>query len=401
MPKQVARREAPTVAKPVSAPASAQLSAVTAEAEPRQAVRPLDTTMLDLYTDYLISSFGYTTATGMSAALESAVSHDAVTRFLARREYTNKDLWQLVKPTIRRIETDDGILAIDDTIEEKPYTDESDVIAWHYDHTFGRNVKGVNILNCIYHNANGTVPVGMHVVKKDVPFIDSKTGKAKRKSKRTKNEVARELIGNCVQNQVKFTYVLSDSWFSATETMEYIVDKGKHFIFALKSNRTFAGSIEEKRKGNFQAVEALTWEADEVKTGYLQGMDIPVSITRQVFTNKDGSTGILYLATDDLTLGYPEITTIYHKRWSVEEYHKSTKSNLGFNKSPGKTATTQSNHFFAVALAYHKLERLGRATRHNQFALKAKLYLKALKTAWRELEELKAMVGVAQAGCFA
>jgi DDE superfamily endonuclease len=233
--KQATRPEpqVPTVAEPIPPPAKASaqpsiISPAIRGPELPQAVRPLNTAMLDLYTDYLISSFGYTTATGMSAALDSAVSHDAITRFLANREYTNKDLWKLVKPTIRQLETDDGTLILDDTIEEKMYTDESDVIAWHYDHVFNRNVKGVNILNCIYHNANGTVPVGTHVVKKDVPFIDPKTGKAKRKSKQTKNEIAREIIGNCIQNQIKFTYVLADSWFSATETMEYIVGKGKH-----------------------------------------------------------------------------------------------------------------------------------------------------------------------------
>ena len=39
-------------------------------------------TDLDLYTDYLLSSFGQTTATGLSALLDQAVSHDDVTRFL-------------------------------------------------------------------------------------------------------------------------------------------------------------------------------------------------------------------------------------------------------------------------------------------------------------------------------
>jgi hypothetical protein len=89
---------------------------------PDQPPKPIDLPMLDLYSDYLISSFGLTTATGMSAALDGAVGHDDVTRFLSERQYTNKDLWKLVKPTIRQIETEDGILAIDDTIEEKPYT---------------------------------------------------------------------------------------------------------------------------------------------------------------------------------------------------------------------------------------------------------------------------------------
>ena len=80
--------------------------------------RPIDLPMLDLYSDYLISSFSYTTATDLSRILDQSISHDKVTRFLSEREYTSKDLWLLVKPTIREIETKDGVLSFDDTIEE-------------------------------------------------------------------------------------------------------------------------------------------------------------------------------------------------------------------------------------------------------------------------------------------
>jgi hypothetical protein len=39
--------------------------------------------ILDLYTDYLISSFGQTTATGLAQLMERAISHDQVTRMLS------------------------------------------------------------------------------------------------------------------------------------------------------------------------------------------------------------------------------------------------------------------------------------------------------------------------------
>ena len=250
-------------------------------------------------------------------------------------------------------------------------------------------MKGVNILNLLYHNDQGTVPLGYTIVKKDVHFTDPKTGKPKRKSSVTKNEQARELIGAAITNQVKFRYCLADSWFSSQENMEFVAGKGKHFIFALKSNRTFAECMDGKLKGVFRTVESLAWEENTTRTGYLKGMAMPVQIARQVFTNEDGSRGVLYLATSDLTIGYTDITTIYQKRWKVEEYHKSTKSNLGLAKSPTKTVTTQSIHFFAVAYAYHKLERLAKTVKLNHFALKAKLYRSAQQIAIQELERLK------------
>lgn len=42
----------------------------------------MDKQLLEIYTDYLMSSFSYTTATGLSMMVEVEISHDKVTRFL-------------------------------------------------------------------------------------------------------------------------------------------------------------------------------------------------------------------------------------------------------------------------------------------------------------------------------
>ena len=53
----------------------------------------------DLYSDYLLASFGATTATGLSELLEGEISHDQVTRYLAGPKKTARDLWQTVMAT--------------------------------------------------------------------------------------------------------------------------------------------------------------------------------------------------------------------------------------------------------------------------------------------------------------
>lgn len=67
--------------------------------------------------------------TGLSQLLDHAINHHQITRFLAGSDFTSSDLWSLLKPTVRCIEADEGALNYDDTIEEKPYTDENDIIA--------------------------------------------------------------------------------------------------------------------------------------------------------------------------------------------------------------------------------------------------------------------------------
>ena len=118
---------------------------------------------------------------------------------------------------------------------------------------------------------------------------------------------------------------------------------------------------------------------------YIEQLDFPILITKQVFKNGDGSTGTLYLASNDMNLTYEQITTIYKKRWKVEEYHKSIKSNTAFPKSPTKTMIAQQSHFIASIMAYVKLERLKIRKGINHFALKSLLLKKAAFAAWFEL----------------
>lgn len=195
--------------------------------------------LLDLYSDYLISSFSYTTATGLSSVLEGAISHDKITKFLAEEEYDSRSLWKLVKPVVRKIEGDMGVLIFDDTIEEKLYTDENELITWHFDHTFGRSVKGVNILSGLYHNQEVTVPISFQPIKKTKVIIDPKTGRERRKSLKTKNEYLRDMAKVATfDNRIKYRWIVADVWFSSNDNMEYIkFDLKKEFVMPIKTNR--------------------------------------------------------------------------------------------------------------------------------------------------------------------
>jgi hypothetical protein len=345
--------------------------------------------LLDLYSDYLISSFGQTTATGLSALVNHEISHDAVQRFLSVAKQTSADLWRIVKPHVRNMESPEGVLIIDDSIAEKPYTDVNDIICWHYDHSHGRTVKGINFVTCLYHSQGVSLPVGFEIVAKTEVYTDPKDGKQKRRSKRTKNEMYRDLTRRAVQNQMVFTYVLSDIWFASAENMKFVKNTlEKEFIMPLKSNRKVALSVSAKQAGRYQRVDTLELEAWMPITVYLEEVPFPLLLVKQVFTNEDGSTGILYLVTSDTTLNGNGITMLYQKRWNVEPYHKSLKQNASLEKSPTQTVTTQTNHFFAALCGYIKLELLKGDTKLNHFALKSKLYLHAIHSAYAALRQL-------------
>jgi hypothetical protein len=352
--------------------------------------------LFDLYTDYLISAFGPTTATGLARLLDGQISHDQVTRLLASEPKNSADLWREVKPLVRAIERPDATLSIDDSIGEKPSTDENDIVCWHWSHSFDRHVKGIEFLTAYYNVGEVSLPIAFDLVEKTQVYVDPQAGKLKRRSPVSKNQRYGMLLRIAVHNQVPFQYVLNDVWFASAVNMKYVKgDLTKDFIMPLKHNRKIALSETDKRRGQYVAVSSLALPAATTREIWLEDVPFAVLLLKQVFTNDDGSTGVRYLVTSDLTLSSDRITKLFQKRWGIEVYHKSLKQNASLEKSPTRTEITQRNHLFASLCAYVKLERLKIKTKLNHFALKSKLYLSAVKSAYAELVKLKEQLATA------
>ena len=93
----------------------------------------------------------------------------------------------------------------------------------------------------------------------------------------------RDMIQTAINNQLKFQYILMDTWFGAKENFEFISKKNKEFIAALKSNRLFATSLQDKYQGNFQRVDSLELLDKQSIRGYLKGYD---KLTLRTFFSK-------------------------------------------------------------------------------------------------------------------
>lgn len=346
--------------------------------------------IFDLYSDYLLSSFGQVTATGLSRLLEGGLSHDQITRMLSDEKLTSKSWWRLVKPFVRQIEQSDGVMLIDDTIVEKPFTDENEIICWHFDHAKGQNVKGLNLLTTLYLAQDVALPVAFEIVAKTETYLDPKTDQEKRRSPISKNEHYRNMLRHVVANQIAFQYVLNDLWFASADNMCLVkLDLKKDFVMALKKNRKVALSETDKQHGRYQRIDQLSFPENTPLMVHLEQVPFSVLLVRQDFTNEDGSTGVRYLVSSDLTLSYDQLLAIYQKRWRVEEYHRSLKQNAALAKSPTRTETTQTNHVVAALLAFVKLEMLKVRTKKNHYELKAQLYFSALQHAFQELHRLQ------------
>ncbi len=181
--------------------------------------------------------------------------------------------------------------------------------------------------------------------------------------------------------------------------MEFIhYDMKKKFVIGIKANRLVALSEEDRKNGQYQNLNALPLKDGEKRIVWLKDMSFSVALITKIFKNEDGSTGTLYLVTNDLESSADRIYEIYQKRWRIEEYHKSIKQNASLEKSPTKVLRSQKNHIFASIIAYCKLEFLRTQTFLNHFALKYQLLMKANRMAFLELERLRFRTGCDMVG---
>ena len=207
----------------------------------------------DLYTDYLVSSTGPTTATGLLRLLDGALSHDHITRWLSSAALGSAALWRAAKPVIRQAEAqrkaeEFAVLIVDDSILEKAHTDANELICTHYDHSQQRFVKGLNFVSLLYQTSALALLIAAELVAKTVPVYNTKTQQTSYQSAFTKNEYVQQML-RVAQQQVAYRYLLADSWYASAEKMQLVRALGHDFIFALESSRTVALSAQARAAG--------------------------------------------------------------------------------------------------------------------------------------------------------
>jgi hypothetical protein len=201
----------------------------------------------------------------------------------------------------------------------------------------------------------------------------------------------RVMNGTCVNNMLKFRYVLMDSWFGSVEYSDFIVKKKKHFIRIPTRFKTPAFRPERApphpEGWGLRVLSGGDANSSTPKSTGLKAGD------KLVAALKDN--GLIALSEDDKRLcRFVRIDTLklsLQKRWKVEVFHKSLKSNAAMAKSPTRRVTTQNNDVFVSIYVVIKLECLNIKHKKNRFTLRAKLFLKATQQAYAELQILRAV----------
>ena len=160
------------------------------------------------------------------------------TVFSIAKSCSPRDLFEEVRSFI---ELDGGILTVDDTVLDKPFSAEgkTDLVGCFYSGLHGRAVKGICLVTLFYADGKGVrLPVNFRAVDK--------------KEKKTKNELFREMVEEVLGWGLRPTLVAADSWYSGVENLKFLRKKELGFLIGLEKNRTVSERAQE-----YVAVEAV------------------------------------------------------------------------------------------------------------------------------------------------
>jgi hypothetical protein len=202
--------------------------------------------------------------------------------------------------------------------------DGNEIICWRRDHSNGRNEKGISLLTAFYYSqALNTpealrIPVSCECVKKTIHYCEIKTRREKGQSPVSRNEMMRLMITRAVEKQRPvFKYVLAASWFSSSDNLLFIHKLKKYFLMDMKSNRLCMFATSDRNKGQWSRLDKLSLTPEQSVQVWLKDLEIPVLLCKPVFTDRDGLTGEMYLAINNLELSTGDFKTLHKKWWSV------------------------------------------------------------------------------------
>ena len=272
-------------------------------------------------------------------------------------------------------------LIFDDTAKEKSGS-MGEYIRWFYNHASNSFFKGYQHIQMAWYNNQTVIPVDSELKIGTSIVKHSRVGKYQkgthieqriRFSKKAKNDIVIQMIKRALQRNVKFDYVLWDSWFNSSKTLNFIfntlVPRQIHLISMLRNDSTnyrFNGTDKSHNlplKGLRK--KAGKWVTDErtgikVKTIIVDCLDVKSNHKISKRTSH-GTAKIAYfkypnvkhvkaIISTNLELTGMEILGHYLKRWSIECLFKDLKQYHGYNQNKGsKYSALVADHTIRLA----------------------------------------------------
>lgn len=285
------------------------------------------------YINFIIATPRDVTATeAMRVQPEStnAPAHDAFTRLLQRLEPDAEMLWTEART---QIDLNSGILVLDDSTLEKPYSKFNALVYQHWSGKQKEVVSGINLITLLWTDGERCVPVDYRVFDKD------RDGK-------TKNDHFSDMLMNAFERGFNPALVCFDSWYGSIDNLKLVRSLGWHFLTRLKANRQIRVS-----GGKLQAVSDAGLMGGDGTLLWLKGFG-EIKVFRIFAT--DGTAE--YWATSLKQMTEIEREKQAKSAWRIEMYHRALKQQCLIERAQCRRLRPVLNHIGLCVRAFVRLE---------------------------------------------
>ena len=312
-------------------------------------------TRLD-YCQYLLASQINYTLTNFAEHAEK-FSHDAANRYLAGDEIRPRLVWENVKGQV--IQTPYGFLVFDDTVIDKNFSNNIELVRSQYSGNAHKVIKGIGVVTCVYVNPQ----IDQFWIIDYRIYDPDGDGKSKL-------DHMKDMLLNCVyQKELLFWAVLMDSWYASKDMMLQIESLGKIYYCPLKDNRQVDDSGGARP---YQRVDNLSWTKTEEQHGkQVKIKGFPGAHKVKLFRVALSTQRTDYIVTNEMEQDNVEVVQeVCDFRWKVEQFHRETKQLTGLEGNQCRKARIVRNHIGCAILVWIRLKQVAVETQRTVYQVK-------------------------------
>jgi hypothetical protein len=261
---------------------------------------------------------------------KDAAAHDAFTRLLQRLEPDAETLWQEVQP---QIDLRSGILVLDDSTLEKPFSKFNALVYRHWSGKQKAVVSGINLITLLWTDGERCIPIDYRVFDKD------RDGK-------TKNDHFAEMLLAASERGFSPQLVCFDSWYASIENLKLVRSLGWHFLTRLKANRQIRTGA-----GKLQAVSEAGLCGGDGTLVWLKGFG-EVKVFRIFATDSTAE----YWATSLDRMSEAKREEFAKSAWRIEMYHRGLKQQCLIERAQCRRLRPVLNHIGLCIRAFVRIE---------------------------------------------
>ena len=293
--------------------------------------------------------------TACAMADKLGISHDRLTRLTRAAAFSAYGVVGLLIGLAQRL-GHRGWLIIDDVLLPHRRGQQVAGVYWDFDHAEQKNMRGMRVVVILWTDGYWRLPLAFAVWHKKGATL---------RRYRSKNELARLLVGWVLRQGIVPQYLTFDAWYASQQNLRQFSAWGLCWVTRLKKNarlrwhgkallaKTVGRRLLQARRPYTFRQLALQGRSTRLDWGPLKGVTLAV-----IKQELDGEKTTLKDLLSNHPLATRQLIERYKSRWIVEVFFRDGKQHLGLAASQGRSLEGAVRHLALVFLGAVVLDAL-------------------------------------------